>query len=92
MKKKADRYGKGFQYTVLGGLVAFCLKTNHIKTKVGLGFLYMYWGSHFYALGTHLGLLVNTPCKYFINIVVVLNHIKGLWHSSIWDLNLKLDD
>jgi len=64
MRKAAARYGRAFQLATFGGLIAFCLKTNHIKSKVVLGILYMYWSSHVYTIGSHLGLLLNSSWAY----------------------------
>lgn len=60
MKSKGHTYGRGLQLATLGGLIYFCMKSNMIKTKVFTGFMYTYWISHFYTLGSHLGLFLYT--------------------------------
>jgi len=49
----------------LGGIIYFCLKSNWIKTKVFCAFLYTYWISHYYTIGSHLGIMANTRCKSY---------------------------
>jgi hypothetical protein len=60
MLKTASRYGRVAQLVMLGGLIRFCLKTDHTKSKVVLGILYFYWSPHVLTLGGHLGMLMNT--------------------------------
>jgi len=60
MKNVRHRYGRGVQIGTMGGLILFCMKSNMIKTKVFVGFMYTYWIAHFYTLGAHLGLYLRT--------------------------------
>ena len=69
MKHNAHSYGRGFQLGTLGALIGFCMKSNMIKTKVLMGFLYTYWISHCYTLGSHLGLYLNLKCNILACII-----------------------
>eukprot|EP01016_Furgasonia_blochmanni_P019116 TRINITY_DN2149_c0_g1_i3.p1 TRINITY_DN2149_c0_g1~~TRINITY_DN2149_c0_g1_i3.p1 ORF type:complete len:231 (+),score=12.52 TRINITY_DN2149_c0_g1_i3:410-1102(+) len=64
MMSRYNMYGQAAQFGCLGGLAYFCLKTKTIKTKLFLGALYVYWISHLYTLGSHLGVYVNLKWAY----------------------------
>ena len=56
-KKNMKRFGIASTLIPLASLGYFCLKTKFYKTKVFFGISYFFLSSHFYVLGSHLGVL-----------------------------------
>lgn len=67
--------------TPLAGLSYFCLKTKFFKTKVFFVFSYFMLSSHFYILGTNLGILSSLKTS-----------IKNLYEIKADNLDKKIFD
>lgn len=61
MKAAAKFGGRIGQYGSLAFVVGYFLKGRSVGLRFLYGFLYGYWISHFFTLGSYLGTMVKLP-------------------------------